>query len=683
VNRNIAVMRRLSKLAFYFVSAFTAVLLVLIGLFGQRCASVPISSVAFRPDGQEMLVVKLDGQVERWGGWPERAEYLYTTGHTGYINSIVFSPDGKIIATASDDTSLRLWDVQTGMPLRIFYAAANSIYPDMERLQRVQFVNNGRIVCGSTKDKLVLWDFNSGTIIRKFEAAGPKSQCSFDGKTAVIDRYARVEIRDIQTGSVLHTLDHQSRVENLEISPNGKVILTETISGISTWDLDSGMLLTFFAKDQGKWWNGVLAITPDSNHFLYAHGNQIRLLDIVSGEVQLTITVNEWVFGMSFTPDGESVWVNTFGAIYQFDTRTGKELQRLATSQYLGTRFYISVLAIAVSSDGSQVAAASDDKRIWIWNVQSGKLLNRLYGHTASVCTAAYTPDGQGLLTGGNDQAALLWDLQTGKSLHIFEQHWDGITNVGISPDGKLAITFGHSSNLSHGDVILWDLQTGKRLKTFTTTPITSAILSPNGSDLATVSMGGTLSLWDLQTGVRILYGPSTDPSVEPYEKISKIAFSPDGKLIALGGKRTVRILRLEATSIVSEYDVEETYSTNVTGLAFSPDGSTLAATFAGTGNQIYLWDTEGKLLKRMSHPGAHLTSLAFSPDGKTILTGSADGIPRLWDVDTGTPQRVLCPNIISRRYSAGGWIGLLALIIVPLRAFRRYRTDSLKTPVV
>jgi WD40 repeat protein len=112
------VMRRLSKLAFYFVSAFTAVLLVLIGLFGQRCATVPISSVAFRPDGQEMLVVKLDGQVERWGGWPERAEYLYATGHTGYIGDIAFSPDGKLIATASEDTSVRLWDMGTGMPVR-------------------------------------------------------------------------------------------------------------------------------------------------------------------------------------------------------------------------------------------------------------------------------------------------------------------------------------------------------------------------------------------------------------------------------------------------------------------------------------------------------------------------------------------------------------------------------------
>jgi WD40 repeat protein len=681
-------MRRLSKLAIYFVSVFTAVLLVLLGLFGQRCATVPISSVAFRPDGQEMLVVKQDGQVERWGGWPERAEYLYTTGHTGYIGSIAFSPDGKLIASISEDTSVRLWDAHTGMLIRTFYGITDKTTTNLSsQFLNVRFTANSQILCGRSHDRFVLWNVDNATVLGTYSTVKATILCSPDEQTIIVHGYGRIQVTDIQTKRVLQTFDSPQTREGFICTPDGKSFLTIGNEGwrMRIRDFNTGNVSDTFSIKEKSGWGAFTGYAPDCLTAIYIDRNELQIRETISGRVLLYIKLNEVIASASYAPDGKSFGVITDSAVYQIDSRTGKQSKRLTASDYpIGIGIKIANLfGIAVSPSGTRVAASSSDKRIWIWDAQSGELLHRSSGHTASVRSATYTLDGKGLLTTGDDHVAFLWDLQTGKPIRMFEPNWYLNMSMRVPTNGKVATTLDiRGPNRLSTEVNLWDISTGKLVRTFSAVgQIVGSALSPDGSYLATVTKDGIFWLWEISLGKAIVSWPLTNRP-ELYSDQVLVEISPDGKLISIAGKGAIRVIE-DGTFIKFEHDLPEIYSTQVTGLEFSPDGSTLAATFAGTGNQIYLWDTEGKLLKRMSHPGAHLTSLAFSPDGKTILTGSADGIPRLWDVETGTPQRVLCPNIISRRYSAGGWIGLLALIIVPLRVFRRYRTDSLKTPVV
>jgi WD40 repeat protein len=335
----------------------------------------------------------------------------------------------------------------------------------------------------------------------------------------------------------------------------------------------------------------------------------------------------------------------------------------------------VPISSVAFRPDGQEMLVVKLDGQVERWGgwPERAEYLYKT-GDTASIYTGIYTPDGKGLIGTGPYSRIYLWDFRLDKPIRQFGQTSYQGTIWTVVTDGEIAATLNnHTSNPGVNEVNLWDIDTGNLVRKFSHVGQTvGSALSPEGNYLATVSKYGAFCLWDTSNGNEILTLPLANRS-ELYSDQVVVAFSPDGKHISVAGKGAIKIIGLDRVSIKFENNLTETYPTQVTGLAFSPDGRTLAATFAGTGNQIYLWDAQGKLLKRMSHPGAHLTGLAFSPDGKTILTGSADGIPRLWDVETGTPQRVLCPNIISRRYSAAGWAGLFALIVVPLRAVRRF----------
>jgi WD40 repeat protein len=99
-----------------------------------------------------------------------------------------------------------------------------------------------------------------------------------------------------------------------------------------------------------------------------------------------------------------------------------------------------------------------------------------------------------------------------------------------------------------------------------------------------------------------------------------------------------------------------------------SPTQGMFAATYAGTQGILFLWTGIGKLVRTIHAPGDYLTAVTFSPDGKTLLTGSHDGVPRLWDVETGEPRGVLCPHQISRRYSVFGGFGFGVLVLIAVR---------------
>ena len=250
-----------------------------------------------------------------------------------------------------------------------------------------------------------------------------------------------------------------------------------------------------------------------------------RLLipEIVNGTFQpiwSSPTSTASINSVAFSPDGEKLaygsWDHT---VRLWDVETGKELAKL-------TGHSSGVHSVAFSPDGTKLASGSKDGTVRLWNISTGKQLATLTGHSSDVYSVAFSPDGRKLASGSYDYTVRLWDVSTGKQLKTLTRHSNRVWSVAFSPDGKKL-----ASGSADGTVRLWDVETGKQLKTLTEYPcwVYSVAFSPDGKKLASGSANGTVRLWEADTGKQLttLKGHSN--------AVRSIAFSPDGKKLASG----------------------------------------------------------------------------------------------------------------------------------------------------
>jgi WD40 repeat protein len=285
------------------------------------------------------------------------------------------------------------------------------------------------------------------------------------------------------------------------------------------------------------------------------------------------------------------------------------------------------ILSVAFSPDGKTLACASLNS-IKLWDVASGKERASLNGHTDEVFSVAFSPDGKRLAS-ASKHTVKIWDVATGKASISREGSGFG-PPLAFSPDGKI---------LASGS-LLWDVVSGRE-RPFLQGLKGGRLLafSLDGKTLATCANNGTIQLWNVASGQlgASLKGPTT--------QLSGVAFSPEGDTLATCGDGVIKLWYAHTG--------QERRSLNNPGgssVAFSPDGKTLAAdsTYSDGGEfkgGIKLWEVasgqERATLK--GHTGA-VTAVAFSPDGKTLASGSNDKTVRLWEVASG-PKLASLPD--------------------------------------
>ncbi|MBG1240061.1 WD40 repeat domain-containing protein, partial [Nostoc sp. NZL] len=197
------------------------------------------------------------------------------------------------------------------------------------------------------------------------------------------------------------------------------------------------------------------------------------------------------------------------------------------------------VNSVVYSPNGQQLASASYDKTIKIWDVSSGKLLKTLTGHNDTVRSVAYNPNGKQLASASFDKTIKIWDLSSGQLLKTLTGHSDTVRNIAYSPKGQQLASASDDKTIK-----IWDLSSGKLLKTLTghSSAVISVAFSPNGQYLASASSDKTIKIWDLSSDkpLKSLTGHSSG--------VNSVAFSPNGKQLASASfDKTIKIWDLSS----------------------------------------------------------------------------------------------------------------------------------------
>ena len=549
----------------------------------------PVKSVIFSPDGRTLASKSGQGPIRLWDARTGQRKRIIT-GHTIVRptgDSISFSPDGLTLATGNHDGTIRLWDVTTGAHLRTFTGQTESV-------SIVLFSPDGRTLASATWDgNIHLWNMVTGAYKRIL--AGHTSfitDISFspDGRTlASGSTDETIRLWDTLTGANKHTLTvgKYRYVNRVSFSPNGRTLVGGGYQAIYFWNPVTGQLEKTIRGHSGRI-NGV-SFSPNGAVLASSDESEIHFWDGGTKQHIKSITGHRGsILSLTFSPNGQMIANQSSDKIYLWDAVTGARLNTL-TGDTSGRYYY----SVAFSPDGRTLAAGGSTARsdshspIDLWDTVTGAHLRSLMGSTVSVYSIAYSPDGRTLASGGHDGTARLWDVVTGARLHTLAGHADRVNSVAFSQNGQI---------------------------------------------LASGSGDGTIRFWDVRTGnhMRTLVGHR--------QWVDSVAFSPDGRIFASTGSGETRLW-----NAVTGIHLQTLTGHRGNNIVFSPDGQTLAS--GTTDGALYLWDVAaGQQKKTFKGHTDWAYSVAFSPDGQTLASGSYDGTILLWRL---MPSRAITSRVL------------------------------------
>ena len=498
-----------------------------------------VRAVAFSPDGTTVATAGEDTTMKLWTFSGDRS-IATLRGHTNFVVAVAFSPDGKRLLTASADGTARLWDASTRAWVATLSGHADGVVAAV-------FSPDGARVATASLDKTArIWSAKDGTPLRTLAGhAGAVNAVAFspDGASVVTgseDKTAR--IWDASQGTFKVLQDAMEGVRVVAVSPDGKIVATGDRS-VRLWSAEGGKLLR----------------------------RLVGAADLHPSDVR----------ALGFSPDGSRL--------------------------------------VAASADISGIAT--------VWSVNDG-LPTTLAGHTAGLRAAAFSPDGKRVATAGDDSTARLWDAANGMPIAVLSGHFDAVLALAFSPDGSKLVTAGADKYAK-----LWDATDGKSLSATADVPTSNAGASPDGSRVVNSDKDGSVQLVDAN-------GRLIKVLAEHVVGAITGTFSSDGALLVTYGANKAAHLWNARTgeSLAPPLTGHEWIVRNA---AFSADGKVLAT--ASGDKSAQLWSVpSGKSLDRVLWHDAGVDAVTFSPDGRVVATASDDRTARLWDVATGEPLAVL-----------------------------------------
>ena len=542
-------------------------------------------------------------------------------GHTSDVTSASFSPDSSIIASASSDLTIRIWDSITGQqikpPLEGHTLAVNS----------VSFSSDGKRIVSAARDKTVrIWNTLTGDCIKILT-----HQCGINSAvfspddqhiiTALDDH--TINIWDTETGTLLKTINgHTGLVSSAIFSSDGKYILSASWDKtVRLWNSATGSTIHIFKHSDGL---NSAVFTPNDQFILSSSFDRTtRLWNTTSGEL---LDSFEGYRLVSLSHDGLLMaLVSNNQDIIIIDTETGKMFASIKGRM----RF---IHSISFSPDDKSLVLTGD-KFIYLCDVVNDNMPNILKEHTDVVNDAIFSPDDEMIISASDDCTIKIWDSFTGKQLKTLDGHTDAVKSISFSKDKKHFVSASHD-----GTVHIWDAKNLECIKILHVgIPVNLALFNPVKQQLLTSSFDNTVRIWDLKTGMIInkYFGynsssRSADFSPDGLNIVS--IFNPDGlNIVSIFNDSVIRVFNAFNGTIQRELKVQKG---NVNSVSYSPDGKLIAFSFS---NKICVWDlTNGEIVKQLEGHTMDVESAVFSNDGNKILSTSYDKTICVWDLSSG-----------------------------------------------
>jgi WD40 repeat protein/DNA-binding CsgD family transcriptional regulator len=589
-------------------------------------------------------------------------QLLTLEGHTNWIRSVAFSPDGEILVSGSDDKTVRLWNTTTGQFLR-------PLLGHKERVWSVAFSPDGKTVASSSEDKTVrLWNIHTAEcwkILEKHTHWVRGVTFSPDGKILASGSSDRTVILwDAHTGDYIKTLEgqHTARVRTVAFSSDGKILASGSDDHtIRLWDIHSGKYLQTLPGHTQRVRS--LAFSPEPNSRILASASEdhkVILWDINANKRYRTLSEHtEKVWSVTFTdPEGKTLISSSDDkTVKLWDAHTGECIKTLQ-----GYTDWAWSLVFHPSSN--ILISGNDDKTIKLWNLDTGESKS-LVGHTNRIRAVALSPDSSMIASGSDDQTIRLWDTQTGKHRKTLVDHFDRILTVAFSPDGRYLASGGDDKILR-----IWNISTGEYRPTQENHKnwLWSVTFSPDSSILASGSEDCTIKLWDVDTGkcLKTLFGHDG--------WVRSVRFSPDGNTLVSGSEDyTIKLWDVTTGKCIKTLKGETGW---VRTVAFSPKGRFVAS--AGGNPIIEIWDIEtAKLYHTLTGHQERIWSLVFSADGQTLASSSEDGTIMLWHTETGELKKTLRSPRLCERMDITGAMNLTEAQIKTLKTLGAKKNDE------
>jgi WD40 repeat protein/serine/threonine protein kinase len=578
-----------------------------------------IRSVAFSADGRWLATAGDDSTVKVWDV-PTNQERHTLRGHTARVRSVAFSPDGRRLASAGDDKTIHIWDMATGGTLQTLSGHTRSVVS-------VAFSSDGRLASGSSDQTIKYWDITTGRLIRSWSTQDAGVRCvafSTDGRhlvSAGVD--GTIKIWEVASGRHLRTAaGHRGTVYGIAFSPDGRLFASASQdTTLKLWRFPSGSEVRTL-PGQSSYVYGV-AFSGDGRHLASAGADGlVKVWDTATGEEKLTLRGHAGpVNSVAFHPDARRLASGSLD-------HTIKIWDATADQTPMAIHGYSSPIdSVVFSSDGKRLATACADKAVKILDAATGMETIALHANTSSVNSMTFSPCGRWLACAVEGEVRIC-SPATGELLRSLPGHVGKVLKVAFSSDGQYLASAGDDQTVRIWDTARWQLLQVLRGHTGA---IQSVAFNLEGQQVATATAGGSVGIWDVVTGQQLrtlsLHGI----------KEGTVTFSRDARqLAAATTDGSIRLWDLASGDVVFTLSGHTSPPETIT---YSPDGRRLAS--ASFDHSVKVWDvaTGQETLAFLRQP-ANFYAVAFSPDSRRLAASdSNDNAVLIWDASPVSPE--------------------------------------------
>ncbi|HEU4561293.1 MAG TPA: NB-ARC domain-containing protein [Longimicrobium sp.] len=602
-------------------------------------------------------------------------------GHTFDVNAVVVTPDGRRAVSASDDRTLKVWDLETGELERTLAGHRGSV-------GAVAVTPDGRRAISASGDRtLKVWDLETGEVERTL-AGHTESVTAValtpEGRHAVsASKNGWLKVWDLETGEEERTLSgHTDLVNSVAVTPEGRRAVSASWDGtLTVWNLETGAqertleALGERTEPTPQGGDPVVVVAPEGRRAISASfDGTLKVWNLETGEKERTLAGYTSSIAVVVTPEGRCAMITSPGSVLKvWDLTTGQEERTLVGHTDL-------VNSVAVTPEGRRAISASKDGTLKVWDLESPAEERTFAGRADRVTAVAVTPENRRAVSASWDRTLKVWDLKTGAE----ERTLAGKALVGdaveVTPDGRRVVAISASNPFG---LNLWNLETGEEECALDghTSWVAAVGVTPDGRRAVSASHDGTLKVWNLETGreerTLVFYTYPVEKTVvmqgEGYgvcqddPRISAVAVTLEGHRIVSGSNDgTLKVWHLETGK--EEFTLAG-HTRGIIAVAVTPDGRRAVSV---SEDMLKVWNLEtGEEERTLAGHERGVIAVALTPDGRRVISASWDDTLKVWNLETGEEEHTLAGHT--------HWVRAVAVTMDGRRAISASKDGTLK----